>query len=67
MPPVTSRTVTRGWHTLPDGLKLELLHRPAEGRDSRDASTPPLLFIHGSGHAAWCWQVGGVVSALTMC
>jgi pimeloyl-ACP methyl ester carboxylesterase len=25
---------------------------------------PPLLFLHGSGHAAWCWKVSAV-TALT--
>jgi pimeloyl-ACP methyl ester carboxylesterase len=23
----------------------------------QDARRPPLLFVHGSFHAAWCWQV----------
>lgn len=44
-------------HTLPDGVKLELLHQPANARSSGGVSHPPLLFLHGGGHAAWCWQV----------
>lgn len=39
--------------SLPDGGTLELLSSaPAQGADPR---RPPLLFIHGSAHAAWCW------------
>lgn len=31
---------------------LEVLHRaPAE-----DTGRPPLLFVHGLGHGAWCWE-----------
>jgi pimeloyl-ACP methyl ester carboxylesterase len=33
-------------------LKLEILeYLPAENRD-----LPPLLFVHGGSHAAWCWK-----------
>ncbi|KAK9915403.1 hypothetical protein WJX75_008696 [Coccomyxa subellipsoidea] len=35
----------------PDGYKMELVHHASEGTDR-----PPLLFVHGSFHAAWCWQ-----------
>ena len=39
-------------HVLPDGLALETIaiapEAPASGR-------PPLLFVHGSYHGAWCW------------
>jgi pimeloyl-ACP methyl ester carboxylesterase len=31
---------------------LELVHAP--GRV--DAGRPPLLFVHGLGHGAWCWH-----------
>ncbi|KXZ41444.1 hypothetical protein GPECTOR_464g376 [Gonium pectorale] len=41
-------------HTLPDGKKLELLVHKATAPAS--SPRPPLLFIHGSYHAAWCWQ-----------
>ncbi|GLC42348.1 hypothetical protein PLESTM_001323600 [Pleodorina starrii] len=45
-------------HTLPDGKKLELLVQKAAASSPSDASSPrpPLLFVHGSYHAAWCWQ-----------
>lgn len=33
-------------------LGLELLSRPA----SSDRNGPPLLFIHGGFHGAWCWD-----------
>ena len=32
--------------------ELELLERQCGERSER----PPLLFVHGSGHAAWCWD-----------
>ena len=51
------RLVRRETHTLPDGVKLELLHHPADADRATEAGKPPLLFIHGSGHAAWCWEV----------
>jgi pimeloyl-ACP methyl ester carboxylesterase len=39
---------------LPDGMRLELLSLPAA--DARaGAAAPPLLFLHGSYHGAWCW------------
>jgi pimeloyl-ACP methyl ester carboxylesterase len=47
-------------HQLPNGLHLEVLHQPAvtpAPSDSSAQSRPPLLFLHGAGHAAWCWQV----------
>ncbi|PNW83982.1 hypothetical protein CHLRE_04g213100v5 [Chlamydomonas reinhardtii] len=47
-----SSAATRTFHTLPDGKKLELLVQKAAAGSGR----PPLLFVHGSYHAAWCWQ-----------
>jgi pimeloyl-ACP methyl ester carboxylesterase len=39
-------------HTSQTSTGLELLHRqPAE-----DTGRPPLLFVHGLGHGAWCWE-----------
>ena len=47
-------------HKLPNGLQLEVLHQaasvPEPGGDSLQPRAP-LLFLHGAGHAAWCWQV----------
>ena len=38
--------------TVRSGPALELLSRlPAE-----DTGRPPLLFVHGLGHGAWCWE-----------
>jgi pimeloyl-ACP methyl ester carboxylesterase len=34
-------------------MSLELLHAPATGGST---DRPPLLFVHGSNLAAWCWQ-----------
>ncbi|KAK9829262.1 hypothetical protein WJX72_004843 [[Myrmecia] bisecta] len=48
--PASSTTETT--HNLPDGLKLQVLYQ----RSSKSTDRPPLLFIHGSGHGAWCWQ-----------
>ena len=33
-------------------MQLEVLSRKAEDSGGR----PPLLFVHGSAHAAWCWD-----------
>lgn len=41
-------------HTLPDGKRLELIVQ--KGADQASSPRPPLLFIHGSYHSAWCWQ-----------
>ncbi|KAL5215413.1 hypothetical protein ABZP36_006814 [Zizania latifolia] len=43
------------FHRLPCGLDLEVIAQqppvPAPGGGER----PPLVFVHGSFHAAWCW------------
>lgn len=39
---------------LPDGMQLELLHLPAAAAPT--SPRPPLLFVHGSYHGAWCWR-----------
>ena len=31
------------------GAQLELISTPSQ------TAHPPLLFLHGAGHAAWCW------------
>lgn len=42
-------------HQLPDGAVLELLEmRPSETSAARPGQ-PPLLFVHGASHGAWCW------------
>ena len=53
------RTVARAsavetaFHALPDGLKLEVQSMSSKQLTSKK---PPLVFVHGSYHAAWCWS-----------
>ncbi|TVU13943.1 hypothetical protein EJB05_37383, partial [Eragrostis curvula] len=44
---------SRRFHRLPCGLDLEIIAQspPAPAPGER----PPLVFVHGSFHAAWCW------------
>lgn len=42
------------WHLLPSGLRLEVLSTEACENSEKK---PPLVFVHGSYHAAWCWAV----------
>ncbi|KAL6885837.1 hypothetical protein ACP4OV_010098 [Aristida adscensionis] len=45
---------SRRFHRLPCGLDLEVIAQqpaPAPAPSQR----PPLVFVHGSFHAAWCW------------
>ncbi|CAI9763598.1 unnamed protein product [Fraxinus pennsylvanica] len=46
---------SRLFHELPSGLKMEVIFQ--KGRIDKDekSQNPPLVFIHGSFHAAWCW------------
>ena len=45
-------------HTLPDGCLLELLEvKPIQDSLLTPQIGPPLLFVHGANHAAWCWAV----------
>ncbi|GAX83394.1 hypothetical protein CEUSTIGMA_g10819.t1 [Chlamydomonas eustigma] len=39
-------------HVTADGQGLELLL----ARQNEDSGNPPILFIHGSYHGAWCWR-----------
>eukprot|EP00887_Chlorella_sp_A99_P002903 scaffold6.g2903.t1 len=44
------------WHELRDGgIKLEVLFAPAAVGISGGEQRPPLLFVHGAFHGAWCW------------
>lgn len=43
----------QSWHSLPSGQRLEVLSLEAQG----DEVKSPLVFVHGSYHAAWCWSV----------
>ncbi|KAF9593840.1 hypothetical protein IFM89_025625 [Coptis chinensis] len=41
-------------HQLPSGLNMEVIFQEAIVKHPRTKS-PPLVFVHGSFHAAWCW------------
>ncbi|KAJ4781745.1 Alpha/beta-Hydrolases superfamily protein [Rhynchospora pubera] len=46
----------RHFHSLPSGLKMEVIEQepPAHVKGTwKDA--PPVVLVHGSFHAAWCW------------
>ena len=48
---------SRLFHPLPSGLEMEVITQkknPNE-RGGKSVQNPPLVFIHGSYHAAWCW------------
>ncbi|CAL9224414.1 unnamed protein product [Arabidopsis halleri] len=42
----------RIFHKLPSGLKMEVIE---QRRSKSERENPPLVFVHGSYHAAWCW------------
>ncbi|CAH8277392.1 unnamed protein product [Arabidopsis lyrata] len=42
----------RLFHKLPSGLKMEVIE---QRRSKSERENPPLVFVHGSYHAAWCW------------
>jgi hypothetical protein len=48
-------------HVLPCGLHLEVLHQAPVHRHAsshrQQHQLPPVLFLHGAMHGAWCWQV----------
>lgn len=46
----------RSFHTLPSGLRLEVLTQKVS-RNAGKKEKPMLVFVHGSYHAAWCWSV----------
>ena len=48
-------SVTTVMHALPSGLRMEVLVLKASGSSEGKNKKPPLVFIHGSYHAAWCW------------
>lgn len=43
------------WHTLPDGMRLEVLRCTPSLTAVADQEKPLVLFVHGSYHGAWCW------------
>ncbi|KAJ6926584.1 40s ribosomal protein s7 [Populus alba x Populus x berolinensis] len=54
---------TRLFHQLPSGLNMEVIEQKgrvlADKENNRgpgnSEKNPPLVFVHGSYHAAWCW------------
>lgn len=53
-------------HQLPDGSVLELLEMRPPATDAARAAQPPLLFLHGASHGAWCWAVSLSVMSLSV-
>lgn len=45
---------SRNFHQLPSGLKMEVISQKGVDQNN-ELKNPPLVFIHGSYHAAWCW------------
>ncbi|GJZ41529.1 ataxia telangiectasia mutated family protein [Tanacetum coccineum] len=52
---------SRIFHKLPSGLNKEVIYQKKKGMQNKGtddkmwAPLPPLVFVHGSFHAAWCW------------
>ncbi|XP_057831393.1 uncharacterized protein LOC131042099 [Cryptomeria japonica] len=45
----------RMFHILPSGLKMEVIMQ--RGVKENNDRKSPIVFVHGSFHAAWCWAV----------
>ena len=39
-------------HNLPSGKRLEVIVQKSSGSED----LPPIIFLHGSYHGAWCWE-----------
>ena len=48
---------SRIFHELPSGLKMEVIvqKKNVVVEKEEECHSPPLVFVHGSYHAAWCW------------
>ncbi|XP_071695937.1 uncharacterized protein [Rutidosis leptorrhynchoides] len=49
---------SRNFHQLPSGLKMEVIYQKGlqnKSPNDKICNQSPLVFIHGSFHAAWCW------------
>ncbi|XP_049936358.1 uncharacterized protein LOC116263797 isoform X2 [Nymphaea colorata] len=49
----------RHFHKLPSGLNMEVIVQTGFREETSETvpPKPPLVFVHGSFHAAWCWSV----------
>ncbi|XVF20797.1 hypothetical protein REPUB_Repub12eG0034000 [Reevesia pubescens] len=45
---------SRIFHKLPSGLNMEVIVQRSSVKEQKKKA-PPLVFVHGSYHAAWCW------------
>ncbi|TKY64790.1 Abhydrolase domain-containing protein 8 [Spatholobus suberectus] len=45
---------SRNFHELPSGLSMEVIVQKGAEKN-KNGECPPLVFVHGSYHAAWCW------------
>ncbi|KAI3462541.1 hypothetical protein Pfo_019204 [Paulownia fortunei] len=46
---------SRHFHKLPSGLDMEFIFQKGHDKKDEKSQNPPLVFVHGSFHAAWCW------------
>ncbi|RDX98741.1 hypothetical protein CR513_18308 [Mucuna pruriens] len=46
---------SRNFHELPSGLSMEVIVQKGAEKKKKNVEYPPLVFVHGSYHAAWCW------------
>ncbi|KAM0055225.1 putative chloride peroxidase [Helianthus debilis subsp. tardiflorus] len=50
---------SRLFHQLPSGLNMEVIYQKGVQTKTKtldEKQRPPLVFVHGSFHAAWCWS-----------
>ncbi|MFS8016801.1 putative alpha/Beta hydrolase [Helianthus anomalus] len=53
---------SRLFHQLPSGLNMEVIYQKGVQTktktldEKQQQQQPPLVFVHGSFHAAWCWS-----------
>ncbi|KAL8549798.1 hypothetical protein ACS0TY_008580 [Phlomoides rotata] len=46
---------SRHFHKLPSGLNMEFIFQKGREKNVEKCQYSPLVFVHGSFHAAWCW------------
>ncbi|PPR97700.1 hypothetical protein GOBAR_AA22963 [Gossypium barbadense] len=47
---------SRVFHQLPSGLNMEVIvQKSVKEKNPESRKDPPLVFVHGSYHSAWCW------------